>query len=67
MFELSLMCPEDRIEAVSDALDALDVLDLLPVAALLAKRAAGVDIWGDAGGGVNAIKPLNPSKNATFI
>jgi len=24
MFELSLMCPEDRIEAVSDALDALD-------------------------------------------
>src|SRR3989344_3887731 len=26
MFELSLMCPEDRIEAASDALDALDVL-----------------------------------------
>ncbi|MFP5444478.1 MAG: 50S ribosomal protein L11 methyltransferase, partial [Betaproteobacteria bacterium] len=25
MFELSLMCPEDRIEAVSDALDALSV------------------------------------------
>ena len=25
MFELSLMCPEDRIEAVSDALDALEL------------------------------------------
>ena len=28
MFELSLMCPEDRIEAVSDALDALDALSI---------------------------------------
>ena len=28
MFELRLMCPEDRIEAVSDALDALDALSL---------------------------------------
>lgn len=28
MFELSLMCPEDRIEAVSDALDALDALSV---------------------------------------
>jgi len=26
MFELSLMCPQDRVEAVSDALDALDAL-----------------------------------------
>lgn len=28
MFELSLMCPEDRVEAVSDALDALDALSV---------------------------------------
>ncbi len=28
MFELRMMCPEDRIEAVSDALDALDALSL---------------------------------------
>jgi ribosomal protein L11 methyltransferase len=28
MFELRLMCPQDRIEAVSDALDALDALSL---------------------------------------
>ena len=28
MFELSLMCPEDRIEAVSVALDALDALSI---------------------------------------
>lgn len=28
MFELSLMCPEDRIEAVSEALDALDALSV---------------------------------------
>lgn len=28
MFELSLMCPEDRIESVSDALDALDALSV---------------------------------------
>jgi ribosomal protein L11 methyltransferase len=28
MFELRLMCPEDGIEAVSDALDALDALSL---------------------------------------
>ena len=28
MFELSLMCPEDSIEAVSDALDALDALSV---------------------------------------
>ena len=28
MFELSLMCPEDCIEAVSDALDALDALSV---------------------------------------
>lgn len=28
MFELSLMCPEDRIEVVSDALDALDALSI---------------------------------------
>ena len=28
MFELSLMCPEDRIEVVSDALDALDALSV---------------------------------------
>ena len=28
MFELRLMCPEDRIDAVSDALDALDALSL---------------------------------------
>ncbi|MDH4446322.1 MAG: 50S ribosomal protein L11 methyltransferase [Acidovorax sp.] len=28
MFELSLMCPEDRIEEVSDALDALDALSV---------------------------------------
>jgi len=26
MFELSLLCPEDRVETVSDALDALDAL-----------------------------------------
>ncbi len=28
MFELCLMCPEDRVEAVSDALDALDALSV---------------------------------------
>ena len=28
MFELSLMCPEDRVECVSDALDALDALSV---------------------------------------
>ena len=28
MFELSLMCPQDRVEAVSDALDALDALSV---------------------------------------
>jgi len=28
MFELSLMCPEDRVEAMSDALDALDALSV---------------------------------------
>ncbi|MFZ3219029.1 MAG: 50S ribosomal protein L11 methyltransferase [Rhodoferax sp.] len=28
MFELSLMCPEDRVEALSDALDALDALSV---------------------------------------
>ena len=28
MFELSLMCPEDRIESVSDALDVLDALSV---------------------------------------
>lgn len=28
MFELRLMCPEDRVEAVSDALDALDALSV---------------------------------------
>lgn len=28
MFELSLLCPEDRVETVSDALDALDALSV---------------------------------------
>jgi ribosomal protein L11 methyltransferase len=28
MFELRLLCPEDRVEAVSDALEALDVLSV---------------------------------------
>lgn len=28
MFELSLMCPEDRVEPLSDALDALDALSV---------------------------------------
>ncbi len=28
MFELRLMCPEDRVEAMSDALDALDALSV---------------------------------------
>ena len=28
MFELSLICPQDRVEAVSDALDALDALSV---------------------------------------
>jgi len=28
MFELCLMCPEDRVESVSDALDALDALSV---------------------------------------
>lgn len=28
MFELSLLCPEDRVESVSDALDALDALSV---------------------------------------
>ena len=28
MFELRLMCPEDRVEALSDALDALDALSV---------------------------------------
>ena len=28
MFELSLLCPEDRVEVVRDALDALDALSV---------------------------------------
>ena len=28
MFELSLLCPEDRVEALSDALEALDALSV---------------------------------------
>jgi ribosomal protein L11 methyltransferase len=28
MFELRLMCPEERVEALSDALDALDALSV---------------------------------------
>ncbi len=28
MFEISLMCPQDRVEALSDALDALDALSV---------------------------------------
>ena len=28
MFELSLMCPEDRVEVLSDALDALEALSV---------------------------------------
>ena len=28
MFEISLMCPQDRVEMVSDALDALDALSV---------------------------------------
>src|SRR6187549_2309414 len=28
LFELSMMCPEDRVEAISDALDALDALSV---------------------------------------
>ena len=28
MFELSLLCPEDRVETVSDALEALDALSV---------------------------------------
>ena len=28
MFELSLLCPEDRVETISDALDALDALSV---------------------------------------
>ena len=28
MFELKLMCPENRVEIVSDALDALDALSV---------------------------------------
>jgi len=28
MFELSLMCPENRVETLSDALDALDALSV---------------------------------------
>ena len=28
MFELSLLCPEDRVEVLSDALDALEGLPL---------------------------------------
>ena len=28
MFELSLLCPEDRVESVSDALEALDALSV---------------------------------------
>lgn len=28
MFELSLMCPEDRVEALSDAFDALEALSV---------------------------------------
>ena len=28
MFEISLMCPQDRVDAVSDALDALDALSV---------------------------------------
>ncbi len=28
MFEISLMCPQDRVESVSDALDALDALSV---------------------------------------
>ncbi|MBH1979094.1 MAG: 50S ribosomal protein L11 methyltransferase, partial [Comamonadaceae bacterium] len=28
MFELSLMCPQDRVEVLSEALDALDALSV---------------------------------------
>ena len=28
MFELSLMCPQDRVETLSDALDALEALSV---------------------------------------
>ena len=28
MFELSLLCPEERVEALSDALEALDALSV---------------------------------------
>ena len=28
MFELRLLCPEDHVETVSDALDALDALSV---------------------------------------
>ena len=28
MFELSLLCPEDRVETISEALDALDALSV---------------------------------------
>ena len=28
MFELSLLCPEDRVDLLSDALDALDALSV---------------------------------------
>ena len=28
MFELSLLCPEERVETLSDALDALDALSV---------------------------------------
>ena len=28
LFELSLMCPEDRVEHLSEALDALDALSV---------------------------------------
>ena len=28
MFELCLLCPEDRVEGIGDALDALDALSV---------------------------------------
>ena len=48
MFELRLMCPESRVEAVSEALDALDALSV-SVEDADAQTDAEVALFGEPG------------------
>ncbi len=48
MFELSLMCPQDRVESLSDALDALDALSV-SVEDADAQTDAEVALFGEPG------------------